>query len=124
MPCAKLQHSDSPKWFVARVDHAEKHVLTAFAIVVVIKQVAAMHFTKLKLRNFRNFDGEFEILFLPGHTIVLGANGAGKSNIPLGIGFVLAADKKLLGIEREQDFINATHRSAALGKLRLKTCPI
>ncbi len=60
-----------------------------------------MYLKRLKVRNFKSFNGATEIPFEPGFTGVAGPNGMGKSNISDAILFVLGpTSSKALRAER------------------------
>lgn len=77
-----------------------------------------MHFKRLALRNFRNFQGDVEVWFTETANAIVGSNGAGKSNILLAIAFVLDCDKKFLDVRNEIHFINEGHMLAEPGTSR------
>ena len=48
-----------------------------------------MFIERLRLKGFKSFGGEHELLFSPGFTAIVGPNGSGKSNILDGLRWVL-----------------------------------
>ena len=61
-----------------------------------------MEILNLTLTNFRNFSSK-KIVFDPKLTVIIGANGSGKSNILSGIG--LLSGVKILPVETDLDLV-------------------
>ncbi|WP_286845852.1 MULTISPECIES: chromosome segregation protein SMC [Aminobacterium] len=65
-----------------------------------------MFIERLRLKGFKSFGGEHELLFSPGFTAIVGPNGSGKSNILDGLRWVLGeGSPNRLRITKQSDLL-------------------
>ena len=66
-----------------------------------------MHITQLTIQGFKSYNGQTVVgPFHPGHNVVVGKNGSGKSNLFSAIEFVLSGEYSSLRQEQRQALIH------------------
>ena len=68
-----------------------------------------MSITEVRAQNFRSFSDETVVRFKPGFNVLVGANGAGKSNVLDALLFALTQDASML---RARSWGELKHRAS------------